>query len=289
MEDVTIRPMRAADIAVAFDISHTALAEAGRVYGWETRELDDAGRARGERRLVHALRHDPGGAFVAVRGDDVVGMSVAIRRGALWFLSLLFVATDMQARGIGRRLLDAAMTTLGQSGAMCASSDPKALRRYWRAGFELQPCFEMKGQLDRALVPVAGRVREGAYARDGDLVEAVVTAMRGAPYGPDLELFASEDRPLFVVDSGSERGFVICADAGVVSLGATSPAAAARLLWTAFAEAPGPLDVLWISHDQQWAIDVALEARLEPRLVGSRCVKDVDGAMSPYLPSGLWG
>jgi len=289
MDDVGIRSMSAGDIAGVQEVSHAALLEAGRAYGWEMSELDDAARQRGRRRLAHLLDHDPAGAFVADRAGEVVGVGLATRRGPLWFLSLLAVATGAQSQGIGRRLLEATMTTLGEAGALCASSDPRALRRYWRAGFALAPAFEAKGELDRRTIPAIAGVREGSFDSDREFVEHVATLQRGAPHGVDIDYYAGADRRLLVTDTVAGQGYVVCDDAGPAVLAASGADAATRLLWSALAEATKPADVLWLSHDQRWAIDVVLEARLSLSLVGCRCLKSPGGPMSPYLPNGSLG
>ena len=291
--DIEIRRLRDTDVAAAQLTAYHSLRNAGLAYGWETPELDDAVRERGQLRIRHAARHDPDGAFVADRDGEIVGVSLATRRGPLWFLSLLVVATDVQSQGVGRRLLDAALTTFDDVGSLCASSDPKALRRYRRAGFDLVPAYEAEGTVDRSLLPSSNGVREGSFDDDRDFVEAVATAQRGAPHGPDLDFFAQVGNRLFVTDSARGRGYVVTGPRGVSVLGATTPQAAVALLQTALAEAAKPVELLWISRDQQWAIDVALDARLSVKPGGSRCVREEQphrlGPMSPYLPSGLWG
>lgn len=291
--DIEIRDLRDDDVAAAQLTAYHSLRNAGLAYGWETPELDDAVRERGQRRIRHAAQHDPEGAFVADRGGQIVGVSLATRRGPLWFLSLLAVATEVQSQGVGRRLLDASLATFDKVGMLCASSDPKALRRYRRAGFDLVPAYVAEGTVDRSLLPTSKGVREGSYDDDRDFVESIASAQRGAPHGPDLDYFAQLGNRLFVTDSARGRGYVVTGPYGVSVLGATTPEAAAAVLWTALAEATKPVELLWLSRDQQWAIDVALDARLAVRPGGSRCVREQDphrlGPMSPYLPSGLWG
>src|SRR5665213_2616385 len=111
MVDIDVRPLAADDIPAAQETAYNALRDAGKRYGWEMPELDDDVRARGLGRLRHGLKHDPAGSWVADRAGDIVGIGVATRRGPLWFLSLLAVATSVQSQGIGRRLLDATMLT----------------------------------------------------------------------------------------------------------------------------------------------------------------------------------
>jgi hypothetical protein len=79
--------------------------------------------------------------------------------------------------------------------------------------------------------------------------------------------------------------------AGAVgSLGATSPALAQRLLWATLGRAEKPEVTLdWLTADQQWAIDVALAARLSLGAGPSSCRRATLGPMTPYLPGGAYG
>ncbi|MDQ1701879.1 MAG: hypothetical protein QOF57_1131 [Frankiaceae bacterium] len=290
MTEVLIRPLAERDVEHTWDMAHTALQTAGREYGWHMPDADDLMRRRGRQRLAHMLVHDPEGSWVAEQGGEVIGIGAATRRGPLWFLSLLTVATHVQSRGVGRRLLDATLQTLGPAGAICASDDPKALRRYRLAGFDLQPRYEAKGVLDRSAVPAIQGVRLGSYDDDRDFVEDIATRLRTAAHGVDLDFFAATDRPLFVTDTAAGRGYVTCTESGVGVLGATTPAAARSLLWTALAEATADeVGLLWLRHDQSWAIDAALEARLSMSPRGSFATFGAIGPMSPYIPSGALG
>ncbi len=71
---------------------------------WEPGDLDPL-----ERLLTHFLLTDPALFAVATTGDEaaeeVVGFGSANRRGAVWFLSMLFVRPDLQDGGVGRALL----------------------------------------------------------------------------------------------------------------------------------------------------------------------------------------
>ncbi|MDQ6649955.1 MAG: GNAT family N-acetyltransferase [Actinomycetota bacterium] len=248
--------------------------------------------ARGEARLRHLLATDPGGCWVAADGDVIVGVALALRRADFWFLSLLAVASDRQAAGIGRRLMTAALSYAdGCSGAeIMASPDPKALCRYAAAGFALHPAYAAKGPLDRSLVPAGLAVRDGDLATDADLVDAVTTRLRGAPLGPDVGFLIERGARLLVVDEPAGQGFGLVSSGYVCPVGADSPAIAQRLLWAALGEATDPqLTVEWLTADQQWAIDVCLSARLPLSAGPSRCVRGRLGPLTPYLPSGLFG
>jgi len=58
---------------------------------------------------AHALATDPERFWVATRsgleGERVIGFASAVRRGPVWFLSMLFVRPGEQAAGVGRALL----------------------------------------------------------------------------------------------------------------------------------------------------------------------------------------
>jgi predicted N-acetyltransferase YhbS len=287
---VEIRPLAAADVEQAWEMSHTSLQTAGLEYGWHMPDADALLRSRGHERIRHLMTHDPEGTWVAELDGVIVGVAAATRRGPLWFLSLLTVATSVQSRGVGRQLLEASMRTLGPAGAICASDDPKALRRYRVAGFELQPRYEAKGPVERAAIPAVDGVRPGSYDNDRDFVDDIATGLRNAPHGVDLDFFAATGRPLYVMDTSAGRGYVACTEKGVAVLGATTAAAARSLLWTALAECTDQdVSILWLRHDQSWAIDVALEARLSLRPTGSFCTRGAVGPMSPYIPNGAFG
>ena len=163
-DGVLIRPMVEADVVPAQAMAYQTMREAGAAYAMPVPEPTAESRARGQARNRHAIAHDPETSVVAVLDGQVVGAALAQRRGPLWFLALLAVQTDLQGRGVGRQLLEASMATLGEAGFLCASDDPKALRRYRLAGFDLLPCLEAKGQLDRSLIPSATGVRQSGPA-----------------------------------------------------------------------------------------------------------------------------
>ncbi len=103
--------------------------------------IDDDVRAhRGRLRIAHLQRTDPGGAWVAEDGGEIVGVALALVREGVWGLSLFGVRPELQGRGTGRKLLDATLRYAeGCRGAIILSTpDPRAMRRYARAGFALR-------------------------------------------------------------------------------------------------------------------------------------------------------
>ena len=287
-----LRPLRPEDVPAAEEMTYASLSDMAAAYedGPFPARTDD-GITRSRHRIAHLQRTDPDGAWVAVDGDEVVGIALSLRRGPMWFLSLLAVATSQQARGIGRQLLDAALRTSEGAGAawILATADPKALRRYALAGFAPHAGYTAKGPLDRSVVPAVS-VRPGDWASDGALVDHVATTLRGAPYGPDLEAMAAVGQRLLAVDEPAGQGFAVLGPRGIATLGATTPAVAQRLLWAALAElGTEVVTVDWLSADQQWAIDVVLAARLPLGPGPSSCRRSTLGPLTPLLPSGAYG
>lgn len=293
MSEPVIRPLRGDDAPAVQAMAYESLAAMAGRYQGEPRQPPSADRmARGEARVRHLMATDPAGCWVAADGTQVVGVALALRRSDFWFLSLLAVATDRQGRGIGRRLMAAALTYAEGclSAEILASPDPKALRRYAAAGFSLHPGFAAKGPLDRALLPAGLGVRDGDFAADAELVDAVAGRLRGAPLGPDLGLLADRGGRLLVIDEPAGRGFAVAGGGFVCPLGADSAAIAARLLWVALAASTEPsVTVDWLTADQQWAIDVCLAARLPLSAGPSRCWRGAAQPLTPYLPHGALG
>lgn len=286
-DGVQVRPLVAADVPAAAAVGYGALREAGTRYGFVMPELDPALQHRQEQRVTHLLATDPDGVLVADDGGELVGVSLALRRGPLWFLSLLAVHPARQAQGLGGRLLAAALRTAegAPAGLIMSSSDPKALRRYGRAGFALLPGYDATGPVDRALLPAVEGVTDGDWDADGERVDALATALRGGPYGPDLDAYRAAGARLLV----AAGGFALLRAGGLAALGARDPATATALLWAALAEGGAEAEIDALTQAQQWAVEVALAARLSLQPGSSLCVRGAVGPLTPYLPDGAYG
>lgn len=286
---VEVRLLRPEECEGAKEVADRALLALSQVQGWTFPAPTPEGHARGVSRVEHLQRTDPDGCWVAVRDDGTpCGVALALRRGPLWFLSLLMVDPDLQGQGLGRRLLDGALTTAADAPAavIMATSDPKALRRYGTAGFALHPGFHVSGTVDRSLLPAVPEVREGDVDRDAGLVEDLAVRLRGAGYGPDLPRFVAHGSRLLVLP---DRGFVVLRPGSVLCLGARDEASAQQLLWAALAEAGPEVEVELVLGVQQWAVRVALDARLALRPDTSLCLRGTAAASPLHLPSGAYG
>lgn len=248
-------------------------------------EADLRARRSGHARFVE---RDGPGAWVAVSGERVVGVAESIRRGDFWGLSMLFVHPAVQSRGVGRQLLEAASGH--GSGArrrmIQASSDPRALRRYFLAGLAMHPTIEVAGRPDRRAIPASLPGRAGGV-EDLDLV-AGVEGQLGRSRTEDVAFLLGVGRDrLDVIEEGSRRGWVVWRDGRIAMLGASDEQTAAWLMWRSIAGSEGMMRIDGLSAPQQWALAVAHEAHLTVRV---RDALFVDGMTvpGPWIPSGWY-
>ncbi|GAA1962070.1 GNAT family N-acetyltransferase [Nocardioides panacihumi] len=238
------------------------------------------------RRTEHLVRTDPGGCWIAEDDGRVVGFATSFVRDTTWFLATYAVRPGLQGRGVGTALLAAAM----HHGRGClhamlsASDDPRAVRRYKLAGFDLHPQMHLSGTVDRTAIPLIEKVRDGTAA-DIDLMNSLDRATRGAAHGPDHELMLSVWR-LLVSDTTTGSGYVyVDARGRVALLAAGNRRTAARLLWAALADSSGPVVVPHLTAANQWALDVGVEARLELGQAGYLGLRGLQPP-APYIHHG---
>ncbi len=285
-----IRPMVSDDVAVCEEIWFEAFTGMRtRFAGARPEPRDPHTAERTRARLAHLVATDPEGCWVA---EDDDGLAVAVTqsfvREDLWVLSLLGVAPRCQEKGTGKALLDAALAYGANipAGMILSSPDPRAMRRYSQAGFDLHPCVTARGRVDQRRLGPAGDVRPG---RPGDLtfVADLDRRIRGGPHGPDLEMLLAEDCHLWILERG---GYAVARGAAPVFIGAEDDDAAAQLLSACLrsADPDEPVDINWISAGQQWAMRVALVAGLTLQPFGPVMTRGMSGPPQPYLPSGAF-
>jgi len=87
----------------------------------------------------------------------VVAFASALRRAHVWFLSMLFVHPDEQARGLGRALLDAVLPAPGDGATLATCTDaaqPVSNALYARYGIVPRvPVLELVGRPDHGPLP----------------------------------------------------------------------------------------------------------------------------------------
>lgn len=238
-------------------------------------------------RYRHIVTTDPEGSWVAEDGGAIVGVALAHRREDVWGLSLLLVRPDLQSSGIGGTLLrhahDYAKGARGR--IIMASSDPRALRSYFRLGLDCHPYVAAVGRPKPAPAPAGIRLGD---ADDIPLTEIVDRHVRGAARGSDIGALLEMRQTLLVAP---ERGYAVVNDQGSVRIvSALDEQAAADLLRAGLARADGEIRLEVLAANQQWAIAVAVEAGLELRTnSGGALFTGGDlGPMTPYLPSGAF-
>ncbi|MFD7076349.1 GNAT family N-acetyltransferase [Nocardioides sp. NPDC059952] len=278
-----IRPMDPEDVPLAQQLSDDAFYEAA---VQSRRASDPPAQRRSEARVASwiarttkFLATDAEGCFVAYDSEGLAGFAASIRRDdVLWILSTFAVRPGLQGLGLGKRLLDAAMTY----GSGCprwmlsASDDPKALRRYRLAGFDLHPQLMLHGTIDRSLLVAVDGVREGT-ASDLDLVDDIDRKVRGAGHGRDHAALSAAGT--LVVDTAG-RGYAYTELSGPILLAALDESTAIRLMWECLARTTGPATVGHVTGANQWAVDVGLAARLA---IGAEGLLGVRGMAPPSL------
>jgi GNAT superfamily N-acetyltransferase len=243
-------------------------------------------RAEGwNRRTLRFLDTDPEGCVVAVDEHGLAGFATSIRReDAVWGLVTFAVRPGLQGQGVGKRILSEAI----QHGAGCprwmlsASDDPKAVRRYRLAGFDLHPQMALWGQVDRSALPNVGGLREGSLD-DVELLDRIDRVARGAGHGPDHEVLASMGT--LVVDTAG-RGYAYAHTSGPALLAALDEETAVRLLWECLARTADEHAVVGhVTAANQWALDVGLAGRLT---LGADGYLGIRGTAPPttYLHNG---
>jgi GNAT superfamily N-acetyltransferase len=288
--DLRIRPMTEADVPAAEQITDEAFHGADLATRRAADPVPERRTATHREAWITRTRHlvatDPDGCWVAEDDQGVAGVAVSLRRESLWCLTAYAVVPGRQGGGIGRPLLAAAL----QHAAACsrwmlaASEDPRAVRIYRAAGFDLHPQMLLRGAVDRSAIPVVDKVREGTTA-DVDLMDSLDRATRGAGHGPDHEHLIATSR-LLVCDATTGSGYAYLDDRGKVTLlAASNRRTATRLLWAGLADLPGEVTLGHLTAANQWALDVGLAAGLRLSTSGYLGVRGMKPP-SPYIHHG---
>lgn len=282
-DGIVVRPLRTEDVDDAERLTDDAFAQVHGAGGRRTPLRAAAWRAR----TVRLLEQDGPGCWVAERDGELMGVATSLRRETLWALSTFAVRPDWQGRGVGRALLAAVGGHAhGALRAMLSSSaDPRAVRRYRLAGFDLHPQMVLEGTVRRDGLEAPDRVRD---ATDGDVewMDSLDRGLRGAGRGDDHALLRAT-HPLRVVDRPHRRGYAYLAeDHSVVLLAASDRRTAAELLADALLTAAGKdVSQRHVTAANQWALDVGLAAGLSVRTEGYLCVRGLKPP-TPYLHHG---
>lgn len=196
-----------------------------------------------------ALKHivETGTAFVAEQDGHVIGYASAITRGSIAYLTDLFVHPALQSSHVGTALLQHAFpldTPLTH--CTCASTDPRALSLYIRAGMQPQwPHFNLR--LTEPVRDARWQSRISIREASADLAEFELwdTRLSGRSRPQEHGFWRQQQRavPLWFYDRDEIVGY------GYVRLGAGT-------LWFPNACTIGPLGV----NTSELAADCVLAA-----------------------------
>jgi GNAT superfamily N-acetyltransferase len=204
-----------------------------------------AGDAEPLRRLLaHFLATDPERFVVATTRDVVVGFGSATQRDDTWFLGMLFVLPEFQARHVGRELLERVLPPPGpRSIATLATAtdslQPVSNALYSRYGMVPRlPVFNLVGRPSgpRAFpaLPPGVHVRETDWSADHDATEREAAdtdrldaVVLGYAHPADHAFLRAEGRRRFVGrdESGHMIGYGYIAPSGRFGPVASSDAA----------------------------------------------------------------
>jgi GNAT superfamily N-acetyltransferase len=285
-----VRPMATDDVAVCEEIWFDAFGTMRATFGLPVETHTPESVEWTQTRIAHVLATDPGGSWVAESDDGtVVGLTQAFVRDDLWVLSLLGVAPQRQAKGTGKALLDAALAygVKAGRGMILSSQDPRAMRRYSQAGFDLHPSVAARGRVDPERLGSSGDVRPGTED-DLELVASIDRRLRGGSHQPDLEMLLARNCRLWILEG---RGYAVARGAAPMFVGAGNEDDAAQLLNACLrvAGAGEVIDINWITAPQQWAMRAALRAGLALHPFGPVMTRGMEGPPRPYLPNGAFG
>jgi GNAT superfamily N-acetyltransferase len=158
---------------------------------------------------AHALATDPARFWVATRGERVVGFGSAVERGALWFLSMLFVEPAEQGNGVGRELLRRLLPASLDGRVLGTATDslqPISNALYASLGIGPRlPIFDLVGRPrpDRPLPALP----DGVGAMPGELgggpeLDALDREVLGFEHPQDHAFIRHPDRRLFTYRDG---------------------------------------------------------------------------------------
>jgi ribosomal protein S18 acetylase RimI-like enzyme len=285
---IEVRSMTFSDVAAVMTVVEAANDALERRAGREPESMPTWARELFRQRTARFVDRDPGGSWVAVDDTAVVGMVQAMRRGGFWGLSMFFVHPESQNRGLGRRMLEAALSYA--RGAVVrmimASPDPRALRLYSLAGLAIHPAVEVEGEIDRSAIPTGLPGRHGD-AGDLDLVAEVDAELRGSR-AEDVEFLLQAGARMEVLATGASRGYVVYQGERCRMLGATSSPTATQLLWRFLAEAGPKAQFGGLTASQDWAVKVALAARLRVVPAGPLFIRGRKHPPIPWIASGWY-
>jgi GNAT superfamily N-acetyltransferase len=113
---LVLRAMADSDVPEAAKAWTSAFQAMRATYGLPVPPVSPADELRLQNRIRHFVATDPAGSWVADDGGAITGLSQSFVREGYWVLSLLATVPSVQRRGLGRMLLQQAMTNADPHG-----------------------------------------------------------------------------------------------------------------------------------------------------------------------------
>lgn len=290
---LTYRPVRPEDLAACTEIWRRSINDYIGRLGQPLIESTDAPLLR---LYGHIASTDPERFIVAVRPsletgtDQVVGFASAYVRERLWYLSMLFVSADIQARGVGRALLARVMPSVADaSGVSMAtatdSAQPISNALYATNGmvpkvpllnliglphrpeaFDPLPSGVVPVSFDDVVAASAGGAGGAGHRALSETVDALDRSALGVAHPIDHRFLRSESRHgwLYRGPDGTAVGYGYAGEAGRVGpVAAVDPALVAPILGHLMsAVVPRGAFALWLPGSADRAVTAALHAGL---------------------------
>jgi GNAT superfamily N-acetyltransferase len=147
---VEFRPIAFEDLPACVDVFYAAEEE---LYGRLNIPPLPRNAALLERLFTHIRQTDPESCWLAEESGTTRAFGMAVKRGALHFLSFLFVEPEAQGRGLGRRLLERCLPSTGYRATCVEAVQPVSAALYAGQGLVPRtPIYTLVGQ-PRAALP----------------------------------------------------------------------------------------------------------------------------------------
>jgi GNAT superfamily N-acetyltransferase len=164
--------------------------------------------------LAHIQERDPDRTWLAEEPGRAIGFGQAVQYEDLTFLAFLFVLPDVQAQGVGRRLMELSMEGSGYRGVCINSIQPISTALYATAGMvPLVPIYIMLGVPQRDLVdlPPGIQMRRMPVHETAPLDRGICGFERAA----DHEWWQQAGRMLFgLYEDGAALGYGYVQESG---------------------------------------------------------------------------
>ena len=147
--DPRIRPATAGDSRATYEVLLEAADHLAHSRGWTPTAWPADPSERFLAFRASALRHDPGGFWVAESDGRLVAFGIAVQREHVWYLAALHVRPAWQSRGVGAEIIRRALDGAPAGSLLTVGADarnPVSQALYGRFGmFPETPLLEMSG------------------------------------------------------------------------------------------------------------------------------------------------